>query len=539
MHRIDHQDPERCVLGRALAEQAERNGAVDFLAFGERRWSYAAANAQVNRIANALAARGLRAGDTVALCMDSCPEYVFTALAANKLGAIWVPINTDYKGEWLADSLRRSRAAFAFADATRMACVAALDATASDGQFYLVGAPGDAGDAALGARPFSELLDGDEAEPDQSALRAGDSCAVLWTSGTTGRSKGVMQSHNVWISACTLANVLFEPRAGDVIFNVMPLHNSAAWVTGVFRALVAGITVAVDARFSVQDFWQRCDFYGATQAFTLGAMHVFLLNAPERPDDADHAMRAMQCVPLDTERAEAFSRRFGVRVIGQGYSQSEAMGTITQGHGERRSWPPNSCGNALDSVEAKLMDDAGVEVAVNEPGELWLKPKRAHTFFNGYFDDPEATAAAWQDGWLKTGDMMRVDEEGNYFFVDRKKDAVRFMGRNISTFEVEHVARQHPAVADCAAYGIPSPLLRDEDELKLDAVAVPGESVDPEALARFINDKAPHYFVPRYIEIVDSLPYTPTNKVQKYRLRERGVTPASWDRQRAGFVVRR
>ena len=526
------------MLGRALAEQAERNGDVDFLVFSERRWRYDEANALVNRVANALAERGLGAGDTVAVYMDSCPEYVFAALAANKLGAIWTPINTDYKGEWLADSLRRSRPAVTFVDPAHAGRLAELGDAFSARARYLVAGPGEPAPNA-GERPFAELLGGSDAEPDQSAARCGDTCAVLWTSGTTGRAKGVMQSHNVWVNACTLANALFEPVAGDVIFNVMPLHNSAAWVTGVFRALVAGITVAVDARFSVADFWRRCDFYGATQAFTLGAMHVFLLNAPECPDDAGHAMRTMQCVPLESERADAFSRRFGVRLIGQGYSLSEAMGTIAQGHGERDSWPPNSCGNALDTVRAKLVDEAGDEVAVNEPGELWLKPTVAHTFFNGYFDDPKATEAAWRDGWFQTGDLLRVDEDGNYFFVDRKKDAVRFMGRNISTFEVEHAARAHPAVADCAAYGIPSELLDAEDELKLDVVVRPGESLSPEALARFIADNAPHYFVPRYIEPVDSLPYTPTNKVQKYRLRERGVTPASWDRRLAGFEPRR
>ncbi len=538
MHQIDHKNPDHCTLGRALAEQAAHNGDTVYLAFGERRYRYAQVNAQVNRIANALAGQGIGLGDMIALYMDSCPEYVWAALAASKLGAIWVPVNSDYKGEWLADTVRRSRPAAMVVDAAHAARLAAAGGPPAGCALYWVGDGPLAG--IENARAFAELLDGDDAEPDQSAIRCADTCAVLWTSGTTGRSKGVMQSHNVWINAATLANVLFMPRSGDVAFNVMPLYNSAAWVTGVFRALVAGVTVAVDPSFSVGDFWRRADFYGATQAFTLGAMHVFLLNAPERPDDAAHAMRVMHCVPLETERADAFSRRFGVRVIGQGYSQSEAMGSIAQGHGSRERWPPNSCGNAIESaVHAKLVDEAGNEAPVNTPGELWLKPRLPHTFFNGYYDDPEATAAAWAGDWLKTGDLLRADEDGNYFFVDRKKDAVRFKGRNISTFEVEHVARQHPAVSDCAAYGIPSAVLSSEDELKLDITVLDGADVSPEALARFINDNAPHYFVPRYIERVDSLPYTPTNKVQKYRLRERGVDARAWDRDAAGFVVER
>ena len=193
----------------------------------------------------------------------------------------------------------------------------------------------------------------------------------------------------------------------------------------------------------------------------------------------------------------------------------------------------------VPGIQVRLVDDDGRDVAVGEAGELWVKPLQPHFIFNGYFDNPQATADAFAGEWYKTGDMLRCNEDGFYFFADRKKDAVRYKGRNISTFEVELAARQHPAIADCAAFGIPSEELESEQEIMLDVILKPGQVLEALELARFINDNAPYFFVPRYIQFVDSLPYTPTNKVQKFRLRERGVTPMTWDARAAGFTAER
>jgi crotonobetaine/carnitine-CoA ligase len=534
MYTPDYQNTENCHLGRVLTLQAEHNGDTDWLVFDDDRYSFRRANQLVNNIAAHLAATGFAAGDRVCLYMDSCPAYILTALAANKLGGVWIPVNSDYKGEWLADTLKRSRPRVLVTDATHLERVDQVRDALDFELIYVVG-----GDASAGLVAFESLLEGDAPEPDQSGFAHSDTSAVLWTSGTTGRSKGVMQSHNVWVHAGAMANQLFDPQPGDVILNVMPLYNSAAWITAVLRALLVGITCAIDPHFSVSNYWDRVRYYGATQAFTLGAMHMFLLKATPGPDDADNPLRVIQMVPVETEAAEQFAERFGVRTLGQGMSQSEAMTIITQGHSRPGPWPRNSCGNATEHVEVKLVDDDGNEVPVNTPGECWARPLKPYIIFNGYLDDPEATAAAFDGEWLKTGDMLRVDEDGNYFFVDRKKDAVRYKGRNISTFEVESVARRHPAVADCAVCGIPSEELASEDELKLHLIFKPGESVSPEEMAAFINDNAPYFFVPRYIEVVDELPYTPTNKVQKYKLRERGVTGTTWDLRQSDYTVRR
>ncbi len=183
------------------------------------------------------------------------------------------------------------------------------------------------------------------------------------------------------------------------------------------------------------------------------------------------------------------------------------------------------------------MDDTGNEVPVDEAGELWVRPRRPFVIFNGYFDDPQATTKAFEGEWYRTGDMLRRDADHHFFFVDRKKDAVRYKGRNISTFEVEMVARRHPAIADCGAFGIPSQELASEDEIKLNVILKPGVGASEEEIARFINDNAPYFFVPRYIEFVTELPYTPTQKLQKYKLREAGLGPATWDARKVGFKL--
>ena len=535
MYVPEFEDITQRHLGRAIALQAERNGNTTFIMFDQLRYSYAETNQKVNDLAAGLKREGIGRGSRVAFLMSSCPEVIFLVLAVNKLGAIWVPVNTDYKGVWLEDTLLRSRPALIVTDSAHAQRLSEALSALKDLPVVVFG---DAGPLS-GTKPFEELLIDGAQEPDLSAFSYGDTSAVLWTSGTTGKSKGVMQSHNVWFNACLSATAQYETTSSDVIFCVLPMYNSAAWVTSLFRAMLGGVPLAIDPAFSVSNFWERVKFYGATQIFTLGAMHMFLWNAPEKPDDADNSLNKIMAVPMPADIIKPFSERFGVQVLGQGMSQSEAMMILNQFSPSRDTWPAGSCGSPVDLVEVKLMNDDGKEAGIGEHGECWVKPKQPYTIFNGYFDDPQATAAAYEGEWYKTGDLLKRDENNIFYFVDRKKDAVRFKGRNISTFEVELVTRQHPAVLDCAAFGIPSEELESENELKLNIILRPGHSPGAEDIARFINSNAPYFFVPRYIEFVSLLPYTPTNKIQKYKLREIGLTDTTWDANQAGYRASR
>lgn len=534
MNALQFDDPTLRTIGRALQMQAAAQPDGIYLMDGEQRYTFAQVNQRVNDLAAGLAAQGLVAGERVAFYMGSAPEVIFLALAANKLGAVWVPINSDYKGDWLQDTVNRSRPHIVVTDGAHAPRLGAVLAQLQTRRIAVLGDP----DLIPGAMSFDALYVPDSPEPDISAQRAGDTCAVLWTSGTTGRSKGVMQSHSVWFNAVDSGNAMFGTTAGDIAYSALPMYNSAAWVTAIFRALIAGIPLAMDPAFSVTHFWERVDYYKATQSFTLGAMHMLLWNAPARADDARHTLRKLMAVPMPAALAAPFSERFAVELMPQGLGQSEAM-TLLNAPRDELPMPPNSCGKPSPRLEVRLTDDNGQDVPEGEPGEVWVRPREPHLIFNGYFDDAAATAGAYEGEWYKTGDMAKRDANGWYYFSDRKKDAVRLKGRNISTFEVEMVARRHPDIADCAAFGVPSDLMEAETELKLDLVLKPGTTLEPLELARFINENAPYFFVPRYIEIVATLPYTPTNKVQKYKLREKGVGPGAWDANKVGFKAER
>jgi crotonobetaine/carnitine-CoA ligase len=536
MNRASLSQREDRVLGRVLRAQAEKIPDAPFLLAGDERYSYGRANELANRYAAGLAGLGVARGDTVALLMETCPEFALTSFAANKLGAVWVPTNVDYKGAWLRQTLEDSRARVLVADAALLPRVAELGAGLP---FERVVVRGAADGQALGIplQPLAEFAELPAAEPDPAELSYGDTAAVLWTSGTTGRSKGVMQSHNAWLRGAESGARNSGVRAGDVLYCCLPMYNSAAWVACVYRALVSGIPVGIDARFSASDFWERCRHYGATMTFTLGAMHIFLWQAPARPDDADHPVRAASMVPLPDELIEPMKQRFGLESIDQGYGQSEVMGLFSRSSDAARSWKPRSLGDPLDGLEVALLDDDDLPVPEGQVGELCVRPTEPYVIFNGYFHQPEATLRAWRNLWYHTGDLGRCDEDGDWFFVDRKADYIRFKGRNISSFAVEAAVAAHPAVKECAAHGVTSAELESEAELKVVVVLHDGQTLEAEALARFVNDNAPHFFVPRYIEFTDELPHTPTGRVQKYRLRERGVTPATWDRHASDFEV--
>jgi crotonobetaine/carnitine-CoA ligase len=236
---------------------------------------------------------------------------------------------------------------------------------------------------------------------------------------------------------------------------------------------------------------------------------------------------------------EPFKERFGIDVIAQGYGQSEAFTILTRVDDGEHVWAPNSSGVPLQGYEVRLLDDDDVEVPTGEVGEFCLRPERPYTIFNGYFRNPEATLASFRSLWYHTGDLGRRNDTGEFFFFDRKADFIRYKGRNVSSFVVEATVNRHPAVAESAAYGVPSAELESEAEIKVDVILKPSQLITPDELARFVNENAPYFVVPRYIEIVDELPHTPTGRLRKFELRKRGVTKRTWDREKAGFVVKR
>ncbi len=534
MNWLDISDPDDRLLGRCLRRQAEDNGDTDFLIEDTVHYSFARANELVNGYARGFSQAGVAKGEPVSFFMNSGAEIVFSALAINKLGGIWTPTNTDYKGVWLEEAFHGGGAKLLVADADLLPKVAELDSIPFE-KVLVRGEPEV--DLPIPIEPLSEFADLEGPEPDDSDFHLGDPTCIQWTSGTTGKAKGVIQNHNVWIRAAdrgARGSGLIET---DVIHNCLPLYHSGAWVANIFRGLICGVPVGMDPGFSVSDYWDRTRHYGATMVFTLGAMHMFLLNQPERDDDRDNPVRVASFIPTPEHLVPVFQERFGIEHISQGYGQSECMGAVTRMAGE--TYKPNSLGTEIEAVEVALLDDDDRPVPIGETGEMCVRPREPYAIFNGYWRNPEATVEAWRNLWYHSGDLMRRDEDGEYFFVDRKQDFIRYKGRNISSFAVEASVNAHPAVAQSAAHGVVSAELEAEAEMKVCVVLNPGEELTAEELCRFVNDNAPHFFVPRYVEVMDELPATPTNRVRKFMLRERGVTPETWDGIAEGFEIRR
>jgi crotonobetaine/carnitine-CoA ligase len=524
-------------LGRILYLQSRQVPDAPCYLVDKHVYSFSEVNSMVNRYAAGLQKQGVAKGDRVVIYMRSCVEFIFTAFAANKLGAIWVPINADYKGSWLAEAVLDSKGKVLVTDTDKLPRL--QEAISLEKCGVVIVKQFDDNPLPEGTVSLSDFESFPDQEPQVPDIAYGDTSSILWTSGTTGKSKGVLQPHNVWINAAENIHRQFETKPGDVVYNCLPLYNTAAWIAGVYRALIAGIPCALDEVFSASEFWQRVDFYKATETTTLGAMHMFLWNAPAAANDADNTLRNANVIPLPPNLVKPFMERFGLEKVQKGYGQSEAATIMQCIEDGVMQWKPNCLGLVASGIELSIRDDEGNEMPAGEAGEFCIKPLAPHVIFNGYFENPEATRSAYHGEWYRTGDLGIKDADGDFYFVDRKSDFIRYKGRNISSLQVEASVMAHPAVASVACFGIPSDELDSEAEIKIDVILKEGESLAAEELAAFINENAPYFFVPRYIEFVDSLPYTPTNKVQKFKLREKGLTGKVWDRVKTDFKLQK
>jgi crotonobetaine/carnitine-CoA ligase len=547
MHQLDVSDTDNRVIGNALRTQAAAVGDDVFLMFDDRTLTFAQVDDLANSYAAGLLRLGVGPGDRVCVLMENSPEFALTALAVNKIGAVWVPVNTTYRGEWLRETLADARARLlvvddglfdrvrVLGDASSLGPAPPLGPTPPLGRALRLGLREPITDAGIECLPFDVLDTGVTADPGIT-VAASDTSAVMWTSGTTGRSKGVLQSHSAWAHGAEVFRQVRQIREGDVLYCPLPMFNSGGWVFNIIQALIDGIPVGIDRQFSVQNFWERTRHYGATQITTLGAMHIYLWQAAPRADDRDNPVRSAGFVPIPHELVGPMKVRFGLDAVWQGYGQSEVMPATIAYPG--RTWKPNSAGTARPDLDLTLLDTDDEPVEVGEVGEVCVRPRKPGVIFSGYFNAAEQTVEAFSNLWYHTGDLARLDDDGELFFVDRKKDVMRHKGRNIASVDVERAAQAHPGVHEVAAHGVPAAELVYEDEVKLCVVRTPSVDVTAEDLAAHIMDNAPYYLVPRYIEFLDELPHTPTGRVQKFVLRERGVTKNTWDRDAANFIVK-
>ena len=348
---------------------------------------------------------------------------------------------------------------------------------------------------------------------------------IGYTSGTTGPSKGVMISHKaVWYAG-------FDARRyrglgpDDVFATCLPLfHLNAQHLTTV-AVLQAGATLALEPKFSASGFWSMLKRTGATHFNFIGAMLSILAGRPSDPDEWSSTPRVAFGGPLTPDVLAAGAERWNLRFI-TGYGATES-GIVTYNWAE--DLPPGSFGKPADGFELALVDDDGEPVTDGTPGEIVTRPRRADSMTSGYYGMPEKTVEAWRDLWFHSGDIGRRDNNGYYYFVDRKKDALRRRGENISSSELEQALRDYPGLLEAAVIGVPSPL--GEDDVKACVrLADPAKFKAADFFA-WCETSLPRFMVPRYVEVFNDFPRTPTQRVEKYRLREHSLGPAVVDRE--------
>jgi crotonobetaine/carnitine-CoA ligase len=322
------------------------------------------------------------------------------------------------------------------------------------------------------------------------------------------------------------------PVTGDdrTLVNIPLFHASGTGA--VYRMLLNGGSIAMVEAFNTYTFWDTIRATGATTLTLLGAMAPFLMKQPPGDRDRDHTLRMVTMVPLGEESA-AFTERFGVDI----YTAFNMTETSCPIFSDRNPQKRGTCGRPRAGVEVRIVDENDCEVPAGDIGELVIRTDMPWAMNHGYHDNPEATARAWRNGWFHSGDAFRCDAEGNYYFIDRMKDAIRRRGENISSFEVESEICTHPDVREAAVVAAASEF--NEDEVLAIVAPVEGRTIDPKALIDFLATRLPHFMIPRYLRVVPDLPKTPTHKVQKHILRGDGVTADTWDREKAGIVFKR
>lgn len=508
-------------LASLLFKRAEASPDALFVDNVGRRVTYSEALTRAAEVATGLARLGIGQGDAVAVMLGNKLEFLDTWFATALLGAVVVPVNTAAVGEGLAHVLQHSESKIAIVDSE---LTPAVDRVLPPGALRRV---------VVGSAPESSgWVNLDEvrvpgAAPPKPTIGPDDVASILYTSGTTGPSKGVVNGHRAYLTAADVyTRDIVRIRPDDVLFTSLPLFHVNAQMLSVTGSLLSGRPLYLAERFSASRFLDQVRAAGATVFNYIGAMLTMIWKQPERSDDADNPLRLAVGGAAPAELWPHFERRFGLTIL-EIYGLTESA-TFCLGS------PPDAprvgkLGVPVRWAEVEVRTEDGKRAKPGEPGEIVVRAKRPGIMFHGYYRNPEATAAAVVDGWFHTGDRGVQDEDGYFRFLDRKKDVIRRRGENISSYELERAINQMPGIAESAAVGVPAEV-GEEDVLVVAVRADP--NVTEHDVVAWCEERVARFMVPRYVRFVDALPKTATQRVQKYILRQEGIAGA-WDREAA------
>ncbi len=522
-------------LGDILRRAARAHPDREFAVFPAARFTYGAFDAWVDRLAHGLAGMGVAKGSKVAVMLPNCGEFLAVWFACARLGAIEVPINTSLRGQLLRHILNHSESQVLVAAPEFLEQVKAVAPELTALQAIVVTADQACNFDGL---PFSQHLFGElEAQVPEAwverDIEPTDPLAIIFTSGTTGPSKGALLSHNYfwWFGerSCELRGSGSEDR----LYTCLPLFHANAQALTAMPALLRGAAAIFDTHFTASSFWDRLRHFDATHFNYIGGMIPILMKQAPGPRDREHRVSVAMGAAAPVDQWLGFEARFGLRLL-ECYGQTEDCAVTCNPLGAARI---GSIGQAAWGYEMQVFDDEDRPVADGAIGEFVVRPLLPNVMMLGYYKMPQETLNVFQNLWFHTGDLGSQDADGYFYFKDRKKDAIRRRGENISAYEVELAVNEHPAILESAAFGVPSSV--GEDDVMVVAILRPGHALSGLDLVRHLEDRLAYFAVPRYVDFPAELPKTPTHRVEKYRLRQQGITPTTWDRETSGYQIRR
>jgi carnitine-CoA ligase len=512
--------PEERTLPALLRRRASERPDGTFLSEDAGPLSWGQALDLARSRSAGFAALGVRRHDTVAVMLDNRREFIESWFGLACMGAIEVPVNPEERADRLVHVLNRSRCRELITSADRLVQIDAVAHQLEHLERVIV--VGDGRSERFQSLPFAELH-GDPAAAPDVAVSFSDAEAVMFTSGATGPAKGAILSHGQHYTNGYQPSALFDIGERDVIYVCLPLHHNMAQGYGLCVSLVSGAGVRLAGTFDEARFWDDVRAHDATVLSFVGAMLVLLAKRPASGDDARNPLRVGFGVPIPAGLHETFERRFDLRLT-HCYGSTEAT-IVAWNHHEGHKVGP--VGRAFPGFEIQVVGEDDVALPAGSVGEICVRSREPYSIFSGYLGDAERTLAAWRNLWFHTGDRGWFDDDGDLWFSDRIGDVIRRMGEFVSSYEIEQVVLAHPDVQMAAAFAVPSELI--DQEVMVVVVPQPDARIEPKAVRTWCAERLPRGAVPRFVELASKLPLTPTGKTEKFKLRERGVGPATYD----------
>lgn len=504
-----------------IRERSAADSSDVWLKFRDETYTWTDVLSAMSRVANGLLNLGVCPGDRVMIVMNNRPEFLWTHLGIIMIGAHSVPVSTQQRGDTLKHMISDSRSKAIIVEAEYLPHVrAAVDGLDQLADIVVLDAPPQAGISMT----FEQLFSSPESEPNVELTNAPGGSGLIYTSGTTGPPKGVVATAYDFGPMETILRAS-GVQPGETMYAATPLYHGNALLVQAMGSITIGAKFALGERFSASRWWDELRRYDAVEFNAVGAMIPILLKQQPRPDDADNPARAVLSMACPVDAWLTFEKRFGVRLV-ESYGMVDAVGAALNDVGK-----VGSIGKPVAGVTYRIVDEEDRPLGPGEVGEITFRHVKGQMTY--YENRPEETAHAYRGGWFHSGDLGEFDEEGFYYYRGRKTESMRRRGVNVSAWEIESVLVNHPEILEVAAHAIPSPL--GEDDVKVVIRLVSGSHLPAEEVLRYCEGRIAYAAIPRFVEFLDEIPKTPTQRPRYGVLKERGVTPETWDREAAGF----